>query len=200
MGAPSAPHCSPSTRALLLLWCSQDTGNRLLSSLPCCSHSPAAFPRESRSGATRPHSPCRGVCCLPTWQCPHAGLKGQHPKETSAQSRSVAGQLKGQASLPSCQACHPGRRCCFTGGVSLLCPPGAWGSLQRGSAPTHYCRRYFHRSHETHSCGSLPAINPVIKQITLLPQRNGINFPSLLSKHQQPLFPSDDALRYQFAL
>lgn len=127
MGAPSAPHCSPSTRALLLSWCSQDTGNRLLSSLPCCSHSPAAFPRESRSGATRPHSPCRGVCCLPTWQCPHAGLKGQHPKETSAQRRSVAGQLKGQASLPSCQACHPGRRCCF---IRWSLPPLSPKSLE----------------------------------------------------------------------
>lgn len=70
---------------------------------------------------------CRGVCCLPTWQCPHAGLKGQHPKETSAQRRSVAGQLKGQASLPSCQACHPGRRCCF---IRWSLPPLSPKSLE----------------------------------------------------------------------
>lgn len=82
-------------------------------------------------------------------------------------------------------------------GHSLLCPLRAGSSLQCGSAPTHYCKRYFHLSHETHNCWSLPVLNPLIKSL-LLPQRNGVNFPSLLSKHQKPLFPFGDAWQYHF--
>lgn len=70
---------------------------------------------------------CRGVCCLPTRQWSHAGLKGQHPKETGAQPPSVAGQLGGQTSLPSCQACHPGRQCCF---IRWSLPPLSPKSLE----------------------------------------------------------------------
>lgn len=74
---------------------------------------------------------------------------------------------------------------------SLLCPPRTRSSLQCGSTPTHYCKRYFHLSCETHNCWSLPVITPLRKQITLFT-------PFLLSKHQQPLCPFGDALQYHF--
>lgn len=85
---------------------------------------------------------CRGLCCLPTWQWSQLGRRESTRRRPAlSPNRAEPHQVipaAGHISQASSAASSVGR--------SLPCPPRTRSSLQCGSVPTLYCKRYFQLS------------------------------------------------------